>query len=642
MRPLVVALLVLATGVIPGAAAAQVRHFPAGSLILPMDLDYQDHGMLSAYGLLYQLLLADVTVYWAIDPDKSFGDADFVASAVDVQTEAVIDEHGYRAGPFVVDASQAALALPIVDAWHAVRVTAVHRVTESFEAPISRTLTAAPTIAVFADGNEDIAFGYLNAAGIPDSLGQRWPGSKQSPCTYGGYPDILCIPEIRGPTDTNHADGALFGPDGLPVYCQIMTMHWGVNDRDEEVIAEMRSFLAFPTHLMAECQAVNAIENAVNGRFLTPNGYLIGSRPSAVDVISAHLPFGQFDGRFATVGGSEPSYSLPPGDAYYDDGVVMLTAAGTPIGTRDVWMTGYVGGACLIDPKEEEPDCTAANLVGKVSYLGGHRYSTNTPISRNADTQGTRLFLNSLFEADCATPLGQPASSVTLAGPRWTPEPRLSVSATVRNESRGLGHRAVLTLALPPGASFVSAHPAADTIGDDDGLIAWDFGTLGPLSERTFTVTFDLPGFGTYRTDARLDYVVGVNARLVTADPLTTVHSLEDPHQSDDVGPTDDVGEGGGGDAGGDTGDAGSDAGNGDAGTDPTDPDTDGHDGPSDGASDGAMSTDGGGGRPGGAPGEEGCDCAAGRGGWAGAPWPAFLAVWFIVRSVRRRRGRSL
>ena len=48
------------------------------------------------------------------------------------------------------------------------------------------------------------------------------------------------------------------------------------------------------------------------------------------------------------------------------------------------------------------PDDHYCPGAGKVSYLGGHQYSTNLPISTNPETQGARLFLNSLFEAPCA------------------------------------------------------------------------------------------------------------------------------------------------------------------------------------------------------------------------------------------------
>ena len=79
-----------------------------------------------------------------------------------------------------------------------------------------------------------------------------------------------------------------FTSDGVPAYCQIMSMHWGVNDREtveceggdcgadqascggkaityhgHEVVAEVRAFLEFPVHFFAECQAVNAYENTV-------------------------------------------------------------------------------------------------------------------------------------------------------------------------------------------------------------------------------------------------------------------------------------------------------------------------------------------------------------------------------------------
>ena len=58
-------------------------------------------------------------------------------------------------------------------------------------------------------------------------------------------------------------------------------------------------------------------------------------------------------------------------------------------------MTGFIDGKCPAAVQK-------CNGAGKVSYLGGHRYVTKLPISENDDTQGTRLFLNSLFEAPCA------------------------------------------------------------------------------------------------------------------------------------------------------------------------------------------------------------------------------------------------
>ncbi|MCU0661522.1 MAG: MopE-related protein [Myxococcota bacterium] len=353
--------------------------FSVGSLIIPMDLDYQDQGMLKAYGLVYQLLLAHVNVYWLIKTPKEASGVDFVASAENVATQAVIPDHGYRGGPFAIAAADTLRALDVIESWwQAKHVTTVHIATAQFTGPVARILRKVPRIGIMANGKtEIISFNYMRAAGIPDSRIQQWPAAVDKTAVYEGYPDILSVAEVRGPTETNDRDGALFDAFGEPVFCELMTMHWDVVDRDEAAIAEIREYLHSPVHFFAECQSVNAVENAINGRFLTPNGYEIDTQPDEVDILNPYLPFSQLDGEFKTVGGSEPSYSLPEGDSYYDAGVVMVTAKDTPIGKQDVWMTGYLDGLCKIDDvfptKLGGPWAPAPGLEcpGKISYLGG-------------------------------------------------------------------------------------------------------------------------------------------------------------------------------------------------------------------------------------------------------------------------------
>ena len=41
---------------LPSTASAQSRNFDAGSLIIPMDLSYQNSGQFQAFGLVFQLL----------------------------------------------------------------------------------------------------------------------------------------------------------------------------------------------------------------------------------------------------------------------------------------------------------------------------------------------------------------------------------------------------------------------------------------------------------------------------------------------------------------------------------------------------------------------------------------------------------
>ena len=253
--------------------------FEPGTLIIPMDTDYQDDGIFKAYGLVYQLLLNNITVLWAIREDKVIEESDFTASATDHLTGSEINNHEYRGGPFIISADSSSEALQIIVDWLSEHDVAVHQATMTFDAPIITYLVAAPTIAVFADGSEDVAFDYMNAAGIPDSLGQPWPDEKDRTLQYDGYPDILNFDEVVGEDYDNDRDGALFDDNENPTYCQIMTMHWRIWDEEDEeadrndgVVKEIRAFLDFPVHLMAECQAVNAIENSQYGHFLSPTG----------------------------------------------------------------------------------------------------------------------------------------------------------------------------------------------------------------------------------------------------------------------------------------------------------------------------------------------------------------------------------
>jgi MYXO-CTERM domain-containing protein len=516
------------------AATASNRHFEAGSLIIPTDNAYQGAGIYQAYGLLYQLLKQGVTVYWVIAEDKvwhhapcnTVGDecdwdcaeegsgvkcpyptaspdfyvgADVLWSDVGDAAGTTISNHGYRSGPFIIDSADRDAAIPIINAWNdqnewtanpwaersVFKVVSAHEANAAFQGFVSKKLIAAPSIAVFADGNEKIANEYLRNAGIPQSNGSEFPDAKCGDVTCGpnsDNPDMLTVPSVAGDMGTcdapnaDHKNGALFKANGEPAFCQIMSMHWGVNDRElvecnggacpntpeecagepityhgHEVVAEVRSFLAYPTHFFAECQAVNAYENTVPnpdwpylddegrmGHFLTTTGtpppcpcnpgpgegefecvvdgcgagqdcclpkdnkekgagFMIADQPDPYKFLRPDVAYAQFDGAFEREGGSEPAYNLSTylGTQYKNDrDVTFITAMDGP-GIADVWMTGYVDGACDVnDTDDDVGGSTTTTCGGKVSYLGGHSY-----VGKN----GQRLFLNALFEADCVT-----------------------------------------------------------------------------------------------------------------------------------------------------------------------------------------------------------------------------------------------
>lgn len=686
----------------PRPGAAEPRSFDAGSLIIPMDLAYQDHGLLQAYGLVFQLLRQGVRVYWAIEPTKTWhaapcdtpGDEcdwdcaeegsgvkcpyptaspDFFAAARvlwdgdgGAGPGTAIASHGYRGGPFVIAAADREAALAIVEAWNdrdrwdanpwarrtVFQVVSVHEATAAFTAPVAKEMVAAPTIAVFSDGNENIATSYLRAAGIPQSNGAEFPAARcgADDCGAGtANPDMLTVPSVAGDMGTcdapnaDHRNGQLFR-DGVPAYCQIMSMHWDVRDREtvlcngracpatpaacagqpityhgHEVVAEVRAFLDYPVHFFAECQAVNAYENTVPnaawpflddegrmGHFLTtvgtpPDcsaggacpvadlgctaggcdggardcciptdvkemgaGFFIAAQPASdtIQVLHPEVPYNQLDGAFGTEGGSEPAYDLATamGVTYVNDrNVTFLTGPDGP-GVQDVWMTGYKDGVCDILLFKDDGDCTN----GKVSYLGGHAYDTAVPVSANPSTQGTRLFLNALFEADCVTTTGQPALGVTLTGPTRLEPSAAEGDYVVGYSNTGLGTAldGVLTLTLPAGVTVTDA--GGGTVAGSD--VRFDIGSIGTTEiagapaggSRTVGLAFG--GTGTYVLSARLEFVVGVTP--MTAGPaLLGVGVGTDPPPTD--GGTDGDGGGGGDGAAGDGGATGSAGGSG-------------------------------------------------------------------------------
>ena len=659
------------------ASAGYARTFEAGSLVIPMDLAYQDSGMFQAYGLVYHLLREGVTVYWVIDEAKTWHDApcdtpgdecawdcaeegsgikceyptaspDFFVGAMvlwdsdEVATPGTtIASHGYRGGPFVVDAADAERARAIIDAWNdpslwdanpwaqrsEVHVVSVHETTEAFEGNVRKEMVQPPTIAVFADGNEDIATGYLRAAGIPQSNGAEFPGGKcgDADCGPGtANPDMLSVPSIMGDMgtceapNTDHQNGALFNADGSPAYCQIMSMHWNVDDRNRveceggcpatqeecsgetftyhghEVVAEVRRFLSYPTHFFAECQAVNAYENTVPnpewpflddeerlGHFLTtigaPDcpcdspegdfecviggcddgtrdccmprddkergaGFLIGEAPNEneLQILNPSVPYNQMDGSFGTVGGSEPAYSLSSflGVAYKNDlDVTFITGPEGP-GWNDVWMTGFVDGECDIVSHDEFAEPEECNL-GKVSYLGGHSYSTGVPLSGNGNSQGTRLFLNALFEADCVTGALAPDVSLTWIGRRLVPdalphEEPLTIS--YQNTGASPAEGAVLTVTVPAGATVVATEPMATTAGD---TLSWDLGTLAAGGSGMHVMTVRYEAEGSYDFEAVLTHGAAGEARAPVSIRVAADRDGDGRADADDAFPDD-------------------------------------------------------------------------------------------------------
>ena len=266
------------------------------------------------------------------------------------------------------------------------------------------------------------------------------------------------------------------------------------------------------------------------------------------------IPYNQLDGEFTTVGGSEPAYNLSTylQTAYKNNRDVTFITGPLGPGEEDLWMTGYIEGTCAIEDEHQIAShpfapgdasgglikaaaSTEACTVGKVSYLGGHSYNTDVPLSTNADSQGTRLFLNALFEADCVTSIGQPNLTVAAQGvmeiaAAEVPQ-KQGYTLSFSNEGSGIALDAVLTLTAPNDVT-VSNFGSGTLNGN---TVTWDIGTIGGQNQpanappTAGSVTFDLSfgAFESFDLVAKLTYRVGLTSLAAPTETFTVTVALD-------------------------------------------------------------------------------------------------------------------
>ncbi|MEZ4265663.1 MAG: MopE-related protein [Myxococcota bacterium] len=491
--------------------ANTVAAFPTGSLIIPMDLTFQDDQPFRAFGLIYELLRNQVPVHWIVQTNKSAGAADFIVSSVDTKSGTTYTNQAYRGGPFVIAAANASVAQPIINAWQSSGKPRVHRATATFNAQVARTLVVAPTIAIFRDGGEAITRGYLSAAGIPDSTGSTsWPSTG---------PDTLSLQDVTGISTGDHREGSLFDEDGDPVYCHFASTHWTFAEAqlNPEVGAEVRSFLTGPTQLFAGCEAALAFENdPTNGYFLTPNGLLTRNYTGNGASLRPDRVLAQYEGTFLVdssgTRGYSPCTQAPPatcvaGGAYKASVEAMIVRNGYAQGSYDTWVSGYLDGAC--PPETELCETAPGEWAGRVNYLGGHQYSLSLPVSSNAEAIGARLFLQSIFASPCASVAGQPVVTAVVDAPSSTASPTITVAFTAHSSGPTTARDAKLVYTIPSGSTFVSASEGGIKVG---GTVVWALGNLGAGEAQTHEVVVTLGSYGTYSHAARIDYQVAMNA----------------------------------------------------------------------------------------------------------------------------------
>lgn len=394
---IVAILMLLQVPVIQISVFGSTASFAPNSLIIPMDTVYQNTGMWKAYGLVYKLLSEGIPVSWAISDTKTFNGADFTATTTDLRTGAPVGSYSYSGGPFIVSGADAAEAVPIIQAWWAKYpgLPVVHEAVSSFTANVDIVLRSAPHIAN-EEINCNVSIAYYNAAGIPDDNGNIWSSNS---------PNILDETEI--------ANGGLFtrGACSVRKYDIFVTPHNGgyaysltnTLDLGTRTYAELDYFVGQGGGWLACCHSLLSNEDAISdlykngsvdvkamfkspvaGGFLTENGFPEASNVGGTWIVNEpSMPVAQAVATSvpqALPGGAMQTWDIDTVSYYpQTERIASFTSAGK---TYDMLVNGVAHNG---------------TTLGKVTFLGGHSYSTSVPYSNNFEAPYLRFFYNALF-----------------------------------------------------------------------------------------------------------------------------------------------------------------------------------------------------------------------------------------------------
>lgn len=458
---------------------------------MPSDREWQSEGCLEVYGLVHYLLQGGTPVHWVILPGKEHDDIDLVATTTPLEGgEAAL--RSYAAGPWVVGASDVDDALiDLIWAWQAVhRNVAVHRATEEFVAPVERSLGAAPKVTVLADGSEDIAFRYLNAAGIPGESGGSWPPERLE--SYTDHPDIVSLSEVVGASMVP-GDGALFGGDGHPATSAFVTVHLAPASLPDGFGDEVWAYLsAGTTQVFASCASIQSLESE-GIRLLTSGGIVGGANPGTnLDYQSSDSATAQHSGGFRASGGDIRAILLADASTYSEGSEVLLRKAGLEPGLRDVLVTGEPVGS---------PDS------GRVTYLAGHSYPTDSSPGADPEVNGVRFLLNTLFLDERLRQEQLPHAEVELGALHRPFSSNLGLTLHWTFDT-AWARDATLRLSLPD--ELLPPDELSGGVYDSEANeITWDLGSVETSDQGSEAVLLQLPVTGLWDFALDLDYRVG-------------------------------------------------------------------------------------------------------------------------------------
>ncbi len=332
-------------------ATPNLELIPAGSLVIPMDSAKQNLGgsafNLKAYGLMTQILWAEIPVKWVIRAGKLKDGVDFTAQVSRVlPSSGSVQTLSFSGGPFVVHRDFVPAALPLIAPFGG--SVAVYRLEADTTVDVRYTLLHKPKVAVLNDGGHaEFHVKILDAAGFV-------PGVQ-----YG-----------------NIGAATLATINANSCYTIASEAHWDDGSADPQVQA-VGQFLRSSGNFLAQCVAITTYENnAAYGRFQTTLGLTkTGLAGPTYAYPSPDLSFSQFDGELQPISGSVHQYTLAPGSSFQN-------------GAHD-----HVLYTATADARVASVSKLTAGLGSMVFYLGGHDYDGR---SRD-EINGLRMYLNAVM-----------------------------------------------------------------------------------------------------------------------------------------------------------------------------------------------------------------------------------------------------
>lgn len=272
-------------------------------------------------------------------------------------------------------------------------------------------------------------------------------------------------------------------------------------------------------HFYAQCEAIRTFEDASDGLFLTYAGIDDDGVATSNPVIRVPAdPLTQLDGTFEVDSGSVDSMRANPsgGPADYKPGVTtLINDSSSSLLQRITYMTGRLDGQFQ---------------DGQVTYLAGHDYAVDLPITSNPQTNGVRLFLDALLKSDCAATTAQPDLTLTKTAPALTAASEIPYTITLGNplSATAPAENVVVTDAIPAGTTYVAGSGSTAPTTNSGGVLTWNLPPLAPGASTTITFRVSVTSDGAYLNTAYADFA-NVMVRTIQSSPAFTLRDATRP-----------------------------------------------------------------------------------------------------------------